>query len=301
MNTFGRKDIRKETTARIIAALRQGVAPWVRPWSTETAEGAYGRDRNISGNIYSGINVLITALAHFEFGYISRQWLTYNQARKLGGYVRKGERSTTIIAYKPTPIRNVDPDTGEVTRKVIPFLKGIPVFNTEQCDGLPAEDIPDPPTPMERHTAADAFVSATGAHIYHGGSVACYVPSLDSIRLPFPEAFVDSAAYYSTTFHELTHWTGHSARLGRLGKGNNEFGSAAYAAEELVAELGSAFLCSEFGVDGRLQHAEYVGNWLQVLQKDNRAIFRAAALAHRAVDYMHGAETSAADTEADAA
>ncbi|MEE8106314.1 MAG: zincin-like metallopeptidase domain-containing protein, partial [Planctomycetota bacterium] len=186
---------------------------------------------------------------------------------------------------------------GADTLKTIPMLRHFHVFNIEQCDGVELDsvtldELPEP----ERDAQCEAFVAGTGAIIHHGGSVACYRTGADDIRLPDRRAFVDAGAYYSTAFHELTHWTGPKSRYDRDLSGR--FGADAYAAEELVAELGSAFLCQRFAVDGALQHPEYVGNWLKVLKGDTRAVFTASSKARKAAEYLQGLAASTTEVAA---
>ncbi len=164
------------------------------------------------------------------------------------------------------------------------------VFNREQCDGLPEPKSAPKLAELsekERHEQAEQFMAATRADLRHGGGRAFYSPTLDYVQLPRFETFKDGASYYATGLHELAHWTGHTSRCARDFEGR--FGSQAYAAEELVAELGAAFLCAELGIDGQLQHPEYVASWLKVLKGDKRAIFTAASKARQACNYLKGA------------
>jgi antirestriction protein ArdC len=171
-------------------------------------------------------------------------------------------------------------------------MKGYTVFNVEQIDGLPASYAPPaqplPASTHETHHAAEAFYAATGARFFHGGDRAFYAPSSDRIQLPSPEAFVDAQSYAATKAHELIHWTGHAGRNDR--EFGQRFGDRAYAFEELVAELGAAFLCADLGItpEVRPDHAAYLAHWLAVLKADKRAIFSAAAHAQRAVDHLQG-------------
>jgi antirestriction protein ArdC len=174
----------------------------------------------------------------------------------------------------------------------IPFMKGYTVFNVEQVDGLPAHYYAQPENPLplsERIAHADAFITGTGATIQHGGNSAFYAPSRDVVQLPPFEAFKDKESYYGTALHELTHWTKTKNRLDRDFSAKR-FGDSGYAREELVAELGAAFLCAELGItpEVREDHAAYLGHWLTVLKEDKRAIFSAAAHAQRAADFLTG-------------
>ena len=184
---------------------------------------------------------------------------------------------------------------------MVPFLRHYTLFNVDQCEdiGLATPTLDQLPEP-ERDAQCEAFLKATGADIRHGGSQAFYKRRpLDWIQLPHAKAFKDMGAYYGTAFHELTHWTGAKSRCDR--DLSTRFGSDAYAAEELVAELGSAFLCQRMAVDGTLQHPEYLGNWLAVLKGDKRAIFTASSKARQACEYLMGLAEKAEAGEAVAA
>ncbi len=283
--TSPRRDLYAEVTNRIVDALEQGVAPWVRPWRSL---GASGELRNgASGHAYSGVNVMLLGLEMQAKGYTDSRFVSFKQAKQLGGSVGKGQKGSLVIFWKPIRIQDTD-DAGARIVKTIPFLRHYHVFNVGQCDGLrlPGRTLDDLPEPV-RDAQCEAFIAGTEADIGHGGSVACYRPGPDDIRLPHPKAFKDAGAYYSTAFHELTHWSGHKSRCDRDLSGR--FGADAYAAEELVAELGSAFLCQRLSVDGTLQHPEYVGNWLEVLRNDRRAIFTASSKARTACEFLIGA------------
>jgi len=183
--------------------------------------------------------------------------------------------------------------------RTIPFLKAYTVFNVEQIDGLPAHYLARAEeaqaNPDEQIAAAEAFVAATGATIGHGGNQAFYAPGPDRIQMPDFAAFRDAQSYYATLAHELTHWTRHERRLDR-DFGREKWGDAGYAREELVAELGAAFLCADLGLalEDRDDHAAYIASWLKVLRHDKRAIFQAAAHAQRAADFLHGLQITAA-------
>jgi antirestriction protein ArdC len=300
-------DLYSRITNRIIAQLESGAIPWQRPWNAEHAAGRITRPLRHNGTPYRGINVLNLWCEAQERGYSNPFWMTYKQAQELAGQVRKGEKSAFIVFASKFTTTEAN-DKGEDTERDIPFLKGYAVFNVEQIDNLPAHfyqtanqgklDI------IERDAAADAFLANIPADIRHGGNRAYYVPSRDFIQLPPFESFRDAESYYGTLAHEATHWTGHESRLNRdLSK---RFGSEAYAAEELIAELGSAYLSADLHLrqEPREDHASYIGNWLKVLRNDKRAIFTAAAAAERAADLLHSyqprAQTqAAADAEND--
>ncbi|MDI1297248.1 MAG: zincin-like metallopeptidase domain-containing protein [bacterium] len=275
-------------TDRIIAQLEEGTLPWVRPW--DNGKAALGLPRNGgTGRRYSGINVLILWHRLFEQGYGSQRWLTYRQAQALGGNVRKGEQGTTVCyADRFTP---KDGDTVRIgpdgEPRQIAFLKRFTVFNIDQCEGLDVAPSTDPVAtwnPAISVPRAEALIAASGADIRIGGGEAYYAPQDDYIRVPRPEHFHEPINWYRTALHELGHWTGHRLRLDRLP--DDGFGSPAYAREELIAEMASAFLCAELGIVPTVRHADYLGAWLSVLREDSRAIFRAASQASKAADYL---------------
>ena len=224
-------------------------------------------------------------------GFACPIWMTYRQALELGGQVRKGEHGSLVV-YADKITRTETADNGEELEHEIPFMKGYTVFNCEQIDGLPVHYYATA-TPSafiaERIALAESFVANTSATVRHGGYRAFYSVSGDYVQMPPFECFRDRESYYATLLHELTHWTKHEARLNRE-FGRKRWGDAGYAAEELVAELGSAFLCADLGItaEPRDDHSSYLASWLEVLKSDKRAIFTAAAHAQRAADFLHG-------------
>lgn len=275
------RDLYTEVTNKILADLERGVAPWVKPWTCTSKFG--GQPYNaVSGKPYRGINVLMLYAPQFS----RNGWMTYKQATDLGANVRKGERGSMIVFYKPFVVSDKNaPIDGKEHTKTIPLLRCFHVFNLEQIDNLPPHlqsEKPDERTELQRHAQTETLISQ--ASVVHGGDRACYSPARDQIRLPQPGAFVDMGAYYATALHELTHWTGISSRCDRQYR--KRFGDTAYAREELVAEMGSAFLCEHCGIDGKLQHSEYIGNWIQVLKSDKRAVLIAASHAQKAADFI---------------
>lgn len=290
--TIDRKDVYQRVTDRIIADLENGVRTWVKPWGAEHAAGRISRPLRGNGVPYRGINVLMLWSAATENGYAAPIWLTFRQARELGAYVRKGERGNLVVYAATLTRTEEDQETGEDVERNIPFMKGYTVFNAEQIDGLPAHFYAGPPVrtePVQRIAAADAFFAAAGVSIRHGGNSAYYSTASDHVQMPTPEAFVDAEAYYGTLAHETCHWTRHPSRLDR-DFGRKRWGDEGYAREELVAELGAAFLCADLDLtpEVRDEHAAYIASWIKVLKDDKRAIFAAAAHAQRAVDYLHG-------------
>ncbi len=286
------RDVYSRITNRIIADLEQGVRPWMKPWNAEHAAGRITRPLRHNGIPYKGINVVMLWSASVAKGYACPLWLTFKQAIELGGHVRKGEAGELVV-YANRITRTETDEKGEETEREIPFLKGYTVFNAEQCDDLPAHYTAkvEPPTltPLQRIEAADRFFAATGADIRHGGTRAYYAEGPDYVQMPPFETFRDAESYAATLAHELTHWTKHDKRLAR-DMGRVRHGDEGYAMEELVAELGSAFLAADIGIvpEVRKDHAAYIQSWLQALKDDRRLIFTAAAHAQRAVDYLHG-------------
>lgn len=285
-----RQDIYAKITNKIIADLEQGVRPWMKPWNAEHAAGRITRPLRCNGIPYQGINIIALWMAATAKGYAAPIWMTYKQASVLGGQVRKGE-SGELAVYADKLVRSEENDKGEEVDHVIPFLKGYTVFNVEQIDGLPAQyyQLAKPATdPVDRLEFADTFFSTTGAEICHGGNQAYYAVNPDYIQMPPFESFQDAESYYATLAHETTHWTRHPSRLDR-DFGRKRWGDEGYAREELVAELGSAFLSADLGLTPEIRddHSSYIESWLQVLKQDKRAIFQAATHAQRAVDFLH--------------
>ena len=286
------ESVYETVTAKIVAELEKGTAPWVKPWKgTGVADLPFNA---ATGRRYNGVNVLLLWGTTLEKGYSRAGWLTYLQAKTLGGQVRKGERATQIV-FAGSSVKETE--TGEEEKHR--FLRFHSIFNVEQVDGLPERitGIPPPPRPLdEALTDAEVFIAALGADVRHGGNRAAYAPALDTILMPQREQFESDAHYVATKLHEHGHWTGHKSRLDRDLTGR--FGDSAYAAEELIAELTAAFLCAELAIPGQLRHPEYIASWLKVLGDDKRAIFTAAGKATEAANYMRsivrpdqGAET----------
>ncbi len=274
------RDIQQEITDKIIEALENGVKPWVCPWDKTISESAMPVNFS-TGNAYRGANIMLLWIDAQLKGYESNQWLTFKQAKDLGGNVRKGEKGSTVIKYKV--VEKEDKETGETD--VYPMLKGFTVFNAEQIEGIefPKPVIEDKPE-FERLESADQFIAHSGASILHQGVKAFFTPLGDQIVMPEPQRFKTQSDYYATLLHELTHWTGHASRLNR--KFGTTKGNKDYAFEELVAELGAAFLCAELGIKGEVQHESYIANWLQKLRNDKRFIFKAASQASKAFEYL---------------
>ncbi len=221
-------------------------------------------------------------------GYRTPRFLTFKQALELGGNVRKGEHGTKVYFVKQLQV----PDNGadSDSTRLVPMMREYTVFNVDQCENLPDDVSIGKPmrvrNPDTRDEVADAFLDATGADIREGHGEACYIPSRDFVSMPAFAGFKGADHFYNVAFHELTHWTGHKARLDRDLK--NRFGSRNYAAEELIAELGAAYLCAEFGFDGDVRNAGYIGPWIELLKADKRAFFTACSQASKAADYLRG-------------
>ncbi len=285
-----RPDIYNRITDQIVAELEKGVRPWVKPWHAAPAAGRITRPLRHNGLPYSGINVLMLWTEGLAKGYAAPFWMTFRQALELGAHVRKGEKGALVV-YANRITRTEEGEDGESVEREIPFLKGYTVFNVEQIDGLPAHyhALAEPPQePQARIEHAESYFAATGAAVSHGGNRAYYSMTGDHIRMPPFEAFRDPESYYATLGHETIHWTCHKSRLDRS-FGREKWGDEGYAREELVAELGAAFLCADLDLtpEVRDDHASYVASWIEVLRNDKRAVFQAAAHAQRAIDFLH--------------
>jgi antirestriction protein ArdC len=280
-----KRDLYSEVSARIVAELEKGAAPWVKPWSA--TPGANTPCNAVSNRPYSGCNVVLLWMAQTA-GYRTPRYLTFKQAIEVGGHVRKGERGYKVYFVKQLEIKE-DAD-GTSPSRLVPMMREYTVFNVDQCENLPARIVASrarkPRNSDERDTTIDEFLASTGAIIQEGAGEAFYRPREDTISLPRFEDFKNAAHFYSTALHELGHWSGHKSRLARDLR--HRFGERAYAAEELVAELCSAFLCAEFSIDGDLRHAGYIQNWIGLLKADSRAFFTACSKAQAAADFLRG-------------
>ncbi|MDK9838546.1 ArdC family protein [Klebsiella michiganensis] len=272
-------DIYQTVTDSIISALETGVKPWSCPW--QRVPGMSGLPSNYStGAAYSGMNIMLLWCSASEQGFNDSRWMTYKQAKAEGGQVRKGEHGTTAIFYTLLERENEDGETD-----YIPMLKTFTVFNVEQIDGLPLRDEAVCPTEsFEPLARAEALFLNSGATILEKGQNAFFAPSTGEIHLPERRLFSDAANFYATGLHELIHWSGAKSRLNREMKG--KFGSESYAFEELIAELGGAFLMADLGISGEVQHESYIASWLKALNNDKRYIFKAASAASKAHRYL---------------
>ena len=288
--TANQNDIYSSITNQIIADLEKGVKSWTKPWKGGDDQSRITMPRRHNGEKYQGINILSLWASAMEQGFSSANWMTFKQAKELGGHVLKGEKGSLVV-YANSMNRTEENEKGEEIQRQIPFMKGFSVFNAEQIEGLP-ESFYDKPeitaNPVERIERAEKFFSNTSAKIHHGGHQAFYTMQHDYVKLPYIEAFTDAENYYATLAHEITHWTRHPNRLDRNFEGK-KFGDEGYAKEELVAEIGAAFISADLGIklEDREDHSAYIASWLKALKDDKRAIFHAAAYAQRAVNYLH--------------
>lgn len=274
----------EEITKYVMDALDKDIVPWHKPWSG----GVEGLPRNWRGTPYRGMNVWILWYEQFAKGYTSNVWLTLNQANKLGGRVRKGEKSTMVIIWKPFQKKNAETGKVEWHR----YLNYYRVFNTEQCDGLPeraAVEVKE----LDPIAEAEAIIAGyeSAPPVFYGGGRAYYVPATDEIHLPPKTAFESAEGLYATLFHEFVHSTGSENRVNRhWDRANMAFGCANYAREELVAEFGNAYLCGITGLPMTQadQSAAYIANWKQALTDDPTILISAAGAAQKAVDFILG-------------
>ncbi len=289
---MARPDLHARITEQILSQLRDGIRPWMRPWESGE-DGAFagaGLPLRDTGDAYGGINVLVLWAAAVSKGYTKPTWMTFKQAMKHGGRVRKGETAETVVYASQHTKKTEDSETGEERRRRVGFLKRFHVFNVEQIDGLDERwhrsyaEI-HPLNRDRRREGLDRFFDSLGIDVRHGGDEAYYVMADDYIQMPRYELFHDAGAYYTTLAHESVHWTRHASRLNRTFRGSYQ---VPYAKEELVAEIGSAFLAAELGIAPAIRedHADYIGAWLRILEDDNKAIFRAASHASKAVTWL---------------
>src|SRR5579862_7120349 len=281
-----KQDVYARVTSQIINAIENGVGNWRMPWHTS---GRFAFSPiNVTSEPYRGINTVCLWAAAEAKGYERGEWGTYQQWQDRGAQVRKGEKAATVVFWKfadgSTKVDDSDDSSTGGSSRLL-FTRGYSVFNAAQVDGYTPK--PDPERPMlERIEQADALFKGIGADLRHGGNQAFNSPVGDYVQMPPFQAFKESVSYYSVLAHEHTHWTDNAARCNReLGK---RFGDNAYAAEELIAELGAAFTCAHLGLstEPREDHAQYLASWLRVLKADSRAIFTAASKAQQATDWM---------------
>jgi antirestriction protein ArdC len=304
MNASLSRDVYTQVTDTIISAIEAGAGHWDMPWHRHGV--THTRPMNaLTGKRYRGVNVLALWAAAEARGFTTGLWGTYRQWQEKGAQVRKGEKSSLVVFFKELSVDETNPETGETERGRRLIAKASYVFNATQVDGFALPEPQATANPAEVLTQVEAYVTATGARVAFGGEGAFYRPQTDTIHMPDRTRFVGSGTssatecLYSTLLHELTHWTSIKTRCDReFGK---RFGDDAYAMEELVAELGAAFLCADLGIANtpRPDHAAYISHWLTVLKADKKAIFTAASKASQAVDYLDGLQPAdeAHDTE----
>lgn len=285
-------DVYQAVTDRIIELLEEGTVPWRKPIRGSGGEGAFPTNL-ASQRAYRGINVFLLAVTAWAEGYSSPYWLTFRQAKEKGGHIRKGEKGSLVIFWKQYATQ--DRQSGEDI--TVPVLRYYKVFNAEQCEGIQVPSL-DPETSGDLDAfspigSAAAIIDGyrDGPRVEHRGARAFYQPSGDLVRIAEPARFVEPEAYYATLFHELVHSTGHSSRLDRgLDTQLSPFGSADYSKEELVAEMGAAFLAAASGIsqDTIEQSAAYIDGWRRKLSTDPKLVVHAAGAAQRAADWVLG-------------
>jgi antirestriction protein ArdC len=278
----------QQITQTIIDAINNNPSDWKKTWR------GLAMPIRATGQAYQGFNILNLWGASNQAGYESPRWLTFKQCIDLGGKIRKGEKATTIVYSKPMAKESLD-DAGNATTDYYHCMKAYQVFNAQQADGLAADVVALPTAsdtnPDARDARIDGLIARTGATIEHRGGAAFYSERSDTITMPAFTAFFSKDDYYATMLHELTHWTGHKTRLARFDdkKNTSNLTIAERAFEELIAELGAAFLCSKWQVteQPRADHAAYIANWLGALKKDQRFIVKAASAATKAAEYIN--------------
>jgi antirestriction protein ArdC len=293
-NGHERVDIHALITDQIVAAIEAGAGTFTMPW--HRTHGLLTRPRNIAtGKPYQGINILALWVAAERRGYEAPIWGTFKQWLDAGYPVRKGEKSVTGVFYKDLTFTEENADTGESVDKKIGMARAFALFNCAQVEGYtpPAAEA-FTPSEFETHARVDALIAASGATIAYGGDRAFYAPGPDRVQIPDKDRFTGTAtmsaaeAFEATRLHEMVHWSGGEKRLARAF--GQRFGDRAYAFEELIAELGAAYLCAQLGVTpiARPDHAQYLAGWLAVMKEDKKAIFTAAGQAQRASTFLMG-------------
>jgi len=294
---YERRDRHQEFAQSIINILDQGRRPWLAPWSAQHEAGPISRPRRWDGTPYRGSNVLSLWASSMLGGFTSPYWLSFLKAKELGASVRQGSKSSTV--FFSSSIQKEEPtDTGETVAKDIHFLKAFPVFNADQCEGLPAHfNAVTRPNEDPPEDTIETFVRNMGVDLRRSGQArAYYSPKDDYVHLPLREVFRSNAALNCTAAHECVgHWTGHKSRLDReFGK----WGTHAYAAEEMTAEISAAMVCADLGVPAEPieNSAAYIGGFASLLKDKPRAIFNAASLAEKAVEYAFSLQPQSSET-----
>jgi antirestriction protein ArdC len=281
-------DIYQTVTNRILTALEEGVIPWRKPFKSQFTPMPVNHS---TGKVYRGINGFLLSLAGWQLGYPQNTWLTFNQAKKLGGYIKKGEHAETIVFWKPKQATTENPETGEEEISTIHIARSYSVFNIEQCEEL---DLDEHPVPIPTLGTADQVYTNFPEKRPEllPGNKAAYYPQMDRVRIPHPEDFNSTAGYYTTLFHELIHATGHNTRLNREGIAKAKSSDKIqYAQEELVAEMGASFLRAFTNINTSeltTNTTAYIQSWLKALADDKQMVVKAASQAQKAVDFMLG-------------
>lgn len=279
-----KKNTYEMITEEVIAAMEAATGNFELPWNKSACSGL-----PVNGSTkkeYKGINIVMLWISAASNGFTSNEWFTFKQAKDLKGQVRKGEKGTRVVFWKfleKETEESSENEDSKTNKSTVPVCRYFTVFNRDQIDGLPEVETSEI-TEVERNMNIEMFIRGTGARIVEGPINASYNPAQDFVKIPSIHLFTSPEAYYSTLFHELGHWTGHSTRLDRDLSGR--FGDTSYAMEELIAEMTSAFLCAEFQTPNFLQHGEYLANWIQVLKDDKYAIFTAAREATKAAQFL---------------
>ncbi|MDQ3003296.1 MAG: zincin-like metallopeptidase domain-containing protein [Fibrobacterota bacterium] len=294
-------DVYTLITDRIMELLEQGVIPWKRPWRTSSK--SYWPMNLVSGKEYSGINAFLLAMTAFESPY----FLTYKQARDMGGSIRKGAKGYPVIYCNRVTSNRKDEKTGEKEQKQYSFLRYYTVFNLEQTEGITAPVLEAPAQVLAFNPIEECERIANGYRgapdLIHHRQRACYSPALDLINMPKKETFDSEAEYYGVLFHEMTHSTGHKTRLAREGiTEGHTFGDESYGKEELIAEMGAAFLCAQANIAPATLNnsAAYIGSWLTKLRNDKKLVIQAASAAQKAANLILGEATLKTEEPAEA-
>jgi antirestriction protein ArdC len=293
-----RHDIYAAVTDRIVAALENGVRPWRQPWEGGDATARIMRPLQHDGRPYMGVNTIALWVEAAHRDYRSPYWISFRQAHILGGHVRKGEHHADTVYFDKKVATDRD-ENGEETQRQYRVIRAHQVFNAEQIAGLPeyyyAKPGPKRPEP-ERIQRAEDFFAAAKADIRHGGARAFYSPKDDYIKMPPLEKFFNAEGYYATLAHEFVHWTKREDRCNR--EAAKSRGDEKYAFEEIVAEMGSAFLCADLDITPKVPPADddkasYIASWIRMLKNDKHAVFSAASFAQKAADFLHGLQKPA--------
>jgi antirestriction protein ArdC len=288
-----RDELYETVTNSIISMMEQGTKPWAPTWN---ASQCMTHPLRSNGEKYQGINTVILWTACQVKGYTGKHWFTFKQALEMGASVRKGEKASPVVFFTTLEKETDKVKDGQPVVDKIPCLKTYSVFNACQIDKLPEKYLTQPAATVKTNPdqpipAIDLFVSNTGVNLTHRGGRAYYECNTNNVVMPHFSDFHTAQDYYATLLHEMTHWTGHPKRIDRNMKPN----TASYAFEELIAELGAAFLCADLGITNapREDHASYLQHWPGILKKDNKAIFQAAAAAQKACNYLHNVQPKA--------